>query len=164
MTLLIWLFLTLQIFKQATIKALRRKSILLTGYLEYMIRLYSTTKNAETKGPTVTIITPSRIEERGCQLTLAFSRSKKNVFEELHKRGVVVSILLEVLLNFFCGWHVGDKVWILWYIHCYVLYHINQLVEINYRLHIYPAQVKVLSTCQFSQEQIMVIRNNFYIT
>ncbi|XP_003478760.1 kynureninase isoform X1 [Cavia porcellus] len=80
---------SLEIFKQATIKALRRKSILLTGYLEYMIRLYSTTKNAETKGPTVTIITPSRIEERGCQLTLAFSRSKKNVFEELHKRGVV---------------------------------------------------------------------------
>ncbi|XP_005390836.1 PREDICTED: kynureninase isoform X3 [Chinchilla lanigera] len=80
---------SLEIFQQATIKALRKKSILLTGYLEYLIKLYCSRQKAEKRGPAVNIITPPNIEERGCQLTLAFSRTQKDVFEELHKRGVV---------------------------------------------------------------------------
>uniref|UniRef100_A0A8C6A4X6 Kynureninase n=2 Tax=Marmota marmota marmota TaxID=9994 RepID=A0A8C6A4X6_MARMA len=80
---------SLEIFKQATIKALRKKSILLTGYLEYMIKLYFNKDIGGTKKPIVNIITPSNIEDRGCQLTLTFSIPKKNVFEELEKRGVV---------------------------------------------------------------------------
>ncbi|XP_008583146.1 PREDICTED: kynureninase [Galeopterus variegatus] len=80
---------SLEIFRQATMKALRRKSVLLTGYLEYMIKHYYSKDKAETKKPIVNIITPSRIEDRGCQLTLTFSVPNKDVFQELEKRGVV---------------------------------------------------------------------------
>uniref|UniRef100_A0A8D1HPZ5 Kynureninase n=1 Tax=Sus scrofa TaxID=9823 RepID=A0A8D1HPZ5_PIG len=80
---------SLEIFKQATMKALRRKSILLTGYLEYMIKQYYSQDKAETKKTVVNIITPSSIEDRGCQLTLTFSVPMKQVFQELEKRGVV---------------------------------------------------------------------------
>ncbi|XP_053452899.1 kynureninase isoform X2 [Nycticebus coucang] len=80
---------SLEIFQQATMKALRRKSILLTGYLEYLLKHYYSKDKAHTQKPTVNIITPSHIEHRGCQLTLTFSVSKTNVFQELEKRGVV---------------------------------------------------------------------------
>ncbi|GAB1286314.1 Kynureninase [Apodemus speciosus] len=77
------------VFQQATMTALRRKSILLTGYLEYMLKHYHSKDNTANKGPIVKIITPSGVEERGCQLTLTFSIPKKSVFKELEKRGVV---------------------------------------------------------------------------
>lgn len=75
-------------------KELRRKSVLLTGYLEYMIKHYYGKDKAETKKPVVNIITPSNIKDRGCQLTLSFSIPITYVFQELEKRGVVVSISL----------------------------------------------------------------------
>lgn len=84
-------------------KALRRKSVLLTGYLEFLIKHYYGKDKAETKTPVVNIITPSRVEERGCQLTLTFSIPIKSVFQELEKRGVVVSISLALLPRFFLG-------------------------------------------------------------
>ncbi|XP_049743081.1 kynureninase [Elephas maximus indicus] len=80
---------SLEIFKQATMQALRRKSVLLTGYLEYLIKNYHNKDKAESKKPVVNIITPPHIEERGCQLTLTFSAPMKYVFQELEKRGVV---------------------------------------------------------------------------
>uniref|UniRef100_A0A8I3WSK6 Kynureninase n=1 Tax=Callithrix jacchus TaxID=9483 RepID=A0A8I3WSK6_CALJA len=80
---------SLEIFKQATMKALRKKSILLTGYLEYLIKQKYINDKATIKKPVVNIITPSRIEERGCQLTITFSVPNKDVFQELEKRGVV---------------------------------------------------------------------------
>lgn len=91
-------------------KALRRKSILLTGYLEYLIKHYYNKDTADTKKPFVNIITPSCIEERGCQLTLTFSVPMKYVFQELEKRGVVVSISLALLyLVFSLGCMLGVK-------------------------------------------------------
>lgn len=90
-------------------KALRRKSILLTGYLEYLIKHYYNKDKADTKKPFVNIITPSSIEDRGCQLTLTFSLPIKCVFQELEKRGVVVSISLDLLPSFLSGLHVGVK-------------------------------------------------------
>ncbi|XP_006768721.1 PREDICTED: kynureninase [Myotis davidii] len=80
---------SLEIFKKATMKALRRKSVLLTGYLEYLIKHYYGKEKAETKTPVVNIITPSCIEERGCQLTLTFSVPMQSIYQELEKRGVV---------------------------------------------------------------------------
>ncbi|XP_021049872.1 kynureninase [Mus pahari] len=80
---------SLEVFQQATMTALRRKSILLTGYLEYMLKHYYSKDNTANKEPIVNIITPTRAEERGCQLTLTFSIPKKSVFKELEKRGVV---------------------------------------------------------------------------
>ncbi|XP_014796640.1 PREDICTED: kynureninase-like [Calidris pugnax] len=79
---------SLEVFGQTTMKALRRKSILLTGYLEYLIRHYYKEDKTKPEKPFVKIITPSRIEERGCQLTLSFSLPIKSVFKELEKRGV----------------------------------------------------------------------------
>lgn len=72
-------------------KALRRKSILLTGYLEYLIKHYYSEDKTNPEKPFVRIITPPRVEERGCQLTLSFSLPIKSVFDELEKRGVAVS-------------------------------------------------------------------------
>uniref|UniRef100_A0A669PKJ1 Kynureninase n=1 Tax=Phasianus colchicus TaxID=9054 RepID=A0A669PKJ1_PHACC len=78
----------LEVFSQTTMKALRRKSILLTGYLEYLIKHHYSEDKANPEKPYVKIITPPQIEERGCQLTLTFSLPIKSVFEELEKRGV----------------------------------------------------------------------------
>lgn len=72
-------------------KCLRRKSILLTGYLEYLIRHYYSKDINDPEKPFIKIITPSHVEERGCQLTLLFSMPVKTVFKELEKRGVAVS-------------------------------------------------------------------------
>ncbi|KAM6396297.1 kynureninase isoform 2-T2 [Pluvialis apricaria] len=79
---------SLEVFGQTTMKALRRKSILLTSYLEYLIKHYYNEDKKNPEKPFVKIITPSRTEERGCQLTLSFSLPIKTVFKELEKRGV----------------------------------------------------------------------------
>ncbi|RMC18837.1 hypothetical protein DUI87_04733 [Hirundo rustica rustica] len=79
---------SLEVFRQTTMKALRRKSILLTGYLEYLIKHYYSEDKTNPEKPFVRIITPSQIEERGCQLSLSFSLPIKSVFKELEKRGV----------------------------------------------------------------------------
>ncbi|NXG42892.1 KYNU Kynureninase, partial [Psilopogon haemacephalus] len=80
---------SLEVFGQTSMKALRRKSILLTGYLEYLIKHYYSQDKSNPEKPFVRIITPPRAQERGCQLTLAFSLPIKAVFRELEKRGVV---------------------------------------------------------------------------
>lgn len=77
-----------------SMKALRRKSLLLTGYLEYLIKRYHTGDPAQPHRPHVRIITPSDPEQRGCQLSLNFSVHIRKVFDELEKRGVAVSTLL----------------------------------------------------------------------
>ncbi|XP_060135536.1 kynureninase isoform X2 [Zootoca vivipara] len=83
---------SLEVFGQTTMKLLRRKSILLTGYLEYLIKHYYSEDTNDPEQPFVRIITPSQIEERGCQLTLVFSVPIKDVFKELEKRGVACDI------------------------------------------------------------------------
>uniref|UniRef100_A0A5F8H2R2 Kynureninase n=1 Tax=Monodelphis domestica TaxID=13616 RepID=A0A5F8H2R2_MONDO len=80
---------SLEIFSQTTMKTLRRKSILLTGYMEYLIKHYYSKDKTASNKPFVKIMTPSHIEHRGCQLTLTFSIPMKSVFQELEKRGVV---------------------------------------------------------------------------
>lgn len=74
-----------------SMQALRRKSLLLTGYLEYLIRHYYTEDPARPRKPHVRIITPSDPQQRGCQLSLSFSVHIRKVFQELEKRGVAVS-------------------------------------------------------------------------
>uniref|UniRef100_A0A8C4EIE2 Kynureninase n=1 Tax=Dicentrarchus labrax TaxID=13489 RepID=A0A8C4EIE2_DICLA len=69
-------------------EALRRKSLLLTGYLEYLSRHYFSEDPAQPDKPYVRIITPSDPQQRGCQLSLCFSIHIKKVFQELEKRGV----------------------------------------------------------------------------
>lgn len=74
-----------------SMKELRRKSLLLTGYLEYLVRHYYSEDAAQPDKPHVRIITPCEPEQRGCQLSLRFSINIRTVFQQLEKRGVAVS-------------------------------------------------------------------------
>lgn len=101
-----------QVFSMTSMAALRRKSRLLTGYLEHLVwHKYGEDSDRSGQGPTVHIITPSDPEQRGCQLSLSFSIQIKRVFEELEKRGVAVSVRLLLLYSFthcvlFCILHI----------------------------------------------------------
>lgn len=62
--------------------ALRKKSLLLTGYLEHLLK-------AELS-EFVEIFTPENPNERGCQLSLAFPRGEiDEIFNSLKNKGVV---------------------------------------------------------------------------
>ncbi|GAA5025498.1 kynureninase [Marivirga lumbricoides] len=74
---------SLEIFSEVGMEALRSKSILLTGYLEYLIKEI----NKEEK--IFEIITPENPEERGCQLSLFTLKYGKSLFDKLMKRGVL---------------------------------------------------------------------------
>ncbi|MEQ9437955.1 MAG: kynureninase [Cyclobacteriaceae bacterium] len=73
----------LEVIDQAGMDRLRAKSLKLTGFLEECIQ------NLDPKGHYVTIITPTNGEERGCQLSLVFSRQGKQVFENLTQSGII---------------------------------------------------------------------------
>jgi kynureninase len=78
------LLASLEIFNAAGMKALRKKSIALTGYLEYLL------KNIDPAGEQFTIITPADAQARGCQLSLVMKKNGKKVFQRLTKAGVIV--------------------------------------------------------------------------
>ncbi|XP_069791185.1 kynureninase isoform X6 [Narcine bancroftii] len=80
---------SLEIFNQTDKKALRKKSVLLTGYLECLIKHYHSKVPDNPQKIYIDIITPSNIEERGCQLSLLFSDHINQIFEEITKRGAV---------------------------------------------------------------------------
>ncbi len=73
---------SLEIFGAAGMRALREKSILLTGYLEFLLKEMDPLQNY------FTIITPSNPKERGCQLSLLIKGNGKKVFNSLTKAGV----------------------------------------------------------------------------
>ncbi|XP_071752304.2 kynureninase isoform X1 [Centroberyx gerrardi] len=82
---------SLEVFNLTSMQALRRKSILLTGYLEYLIQHYygrDAARPARPARPHVSVITPSDPQQRGCQLSLCFSVPIRRVFQELERRGV----------------------------------------------------------------------------
>ncbi|XP_037617954.1 kynureninase isoform X2 [Sebastes umbrosus] len=79
---------SLEVFKMTSMQALRRKSLLLTGYLEYLIQHYYTEDPTQPHKPHVRIITPCDPQQRGCQLSLCFSVPIRTIFQELEKRGV----------------------------------------------------------------------------
>ncbi|HPM30501.1 MAG TPA: kynureninase [Chryseolinea sp.] len=74
---------SLEIFQQAGMKNLRSKSILLTGYLEFLLReIGSSEKQFQ-------IITPENPDERGCQLSILMKRNGRKVFDRITKAGVI---------------------------------------------------------------------------
>ncbi len=73
---------SLEIFQQAGISRLRKKSLLLTGFLEFLL------KGIDPEQKHFTIITPSNSPERGCQLSILMKRSGKKVFERLVSAGI----------------------------------------------------------------------------
>jgi len=74
---------SLDIFEQATMKTIREKSVLLTGYLEFLLDHY--------KLPDIEIITPANPEDRGSQLSLKIHDNKgQYLLERLKEQGAGV--------------------------------------------------------------------------
>src|SRR5688572_4324819 len=74
------LLASLEIFQQAGIKNLRKKSLLLTGYLEFLLN--------EIQSDSFQIITTDKKEERGCQLAVYMNKNGKKAFDKITKAGV----------------------------------------------------------------------------
>ncbi|CAN5176046.1 kynureninase [soil metagenome] len=77
---------SLSLFEEATVGALREKSIRLTGYLEYLLHKINNDYGSEF----IKIITPDKAEERGCQLSLIFKKGGKEILFELQQNQVIV--------------------------------------------------------------------------
>jgi kynureninase len=73
----------LDIFSEVGMHAIRDKSVLLTGYLEYLI------KKLIDKGHPFKILTPENPAERGCQISILTGNDGKFLFEYLLGSGVV---------------------------------------------------------------------------
>ncbi|MCB9256645.1 MAG: kynureninase [Chitinophagales bacterium] len=71
---------SLEIFKEVGIKSLREKSLLLTGFLEFLL---------DQNEFGFKIITPRNTEERGCQLSLLTEANGKDLFKKLQYEGVI---------------------------------------------------------------------------
>ncbi len=72
---------SLDLFEEAGIEALQRKARNLTGYLEYLI--------LDIKSEFIEIITPTKLEERGSQLSIRVINSNKSLFKKITKKGVI---------------------------------------------------------------------------
>lgn len=81
---------SLDIFYEAGMNALRQKSELLTGFMEYLIN--------ENSNGIIEIITPKNINERGCQLSLRAISGGKELHRRLNENGVV------------CDWREPDVI------------------------------------------------------
>ena len=74
---------SLEIFNSAGMPALRKKSIQLTGYLEFIIKELSGSSGL------FEIITPSDPSDRGAQLSIFFHQHGKALFDHLIAHGVI---------------------------------------------------------------------------
>ncbi|TAH13849.1 MAG: kynureninase [Sphingobacteriia bacterium] len=73
---------SLTIFNEVGIEALRKKSLLLTAYLEYLL--------SQLTNISFEIITPINPSERGAQLSLYFNKDGKAIHTKLIESGVIV--------------------------------------------------------------------------
>jgi kynureninase len=76
---------SLEIFSEVGMDALRAKSIMLTNYLEFILEQVQN----ET-GQSLRILTPKRSEERGAQLSVVVEGRTKSLVKALAENGVVV--------------------------------------------------------------------------
>ena len=74
---------SLELFNEVGMDALRKKSIQLTGYLEYLI--------LELKNDRISIITPKDPNQRGCQLSIQV----KNADKALHKKLTAAHVITD---------------------------------------------------------------------
>ncbi len=74
---------SLEIFQKTGIKALRRKSLLLTAYLYYLLLECDLTHNY------FSIITPNNPNERGCQISMLIKKDGRKIFNALTKKGII---------------------------------------------------------------------------
>jgi kynureninase len=74
---------SLQLFEKAGIRNLRKKSVLLTGYLAYLLNQIDNHQDY------FELLTPSDARQRGCQLSIFMKRNGKSVFDKLTRAGVI---------------------------------------------------------------------------
>ena len=72
----------LEIFQRVTIRSLRRKSLGLTGFLEFLLLDFDPQEKR------YRIITPKNPGERGCQLSILIKSNGKEVFNGISKEGI----------------------------------------------------------------------------
>lgn len=72
---------SLDVFAEAGMDKLRKKSIMLTGFLEYLIDGLLDER--------IHIITPRNPEERGCQLSIQVKNADKGLYKKLTNAGVI---------------------------------------------------------------------------
>jgi kynureninase len=75
---------SLDIFAKAGMQALHQKSLLLTGYLEFIVGEIN-----KSKGNKLNIITPSDPKQRGCQLSMIALGEGKELHNKLTEKGVI---------------------------------------------------------------------------
>ncbi len=74
----------LEIFDKAGMKALRKKSELLSGYLYFLLKPETRNQKSDFE-----IITPIDIKHRGCQLSIQTKRNGKRLFDKITEAGVI---------------------------------------------------------------------------
>lgn len=72
---------SLDIFAEAGMENLRKKSLLLTGYMEYLLE--------ELNDSRIAVITPKNPEERGCQLSIQVKNADRSLHDQLTAAGVI---------------------------------------------------------------------------
>lgn len=75
----------LELFDHVGIEALRKKSLELTGFLEFILQEI----NASQPSPAFEIITPANPRERGCQLSILCLHHGKDFFHSLSAQGII---------------------------------------------------------------------------
>lgn len=73
---------SLQLFEEVGMVKLRKKSIMLTNYLHFLLNEIDTT------GTKFEIITPTDSSDRGCQLSILMKANGKKIFNGLVKKGI----------------------------------------------------------------------------
>ena len=72
----------LKLFEEVGMTSLRKKSLLLTGYLHYLLKLVDANEKY------FTVITPTDANSRGCQLSILMKKNGKKIFNSLMKDGI----------------------------------------------------------------------------
>jgi kynureninase len=74
---------SLEIFREAGMPSLRRKSVQLTNYLHFLLERMDPDKSH------FSIITPANAADRGCQLSILTRGNGKKIFTAITKKGVI---------------------------------------------------------------------------
>jgi len=72
---------SLDMFKEVGMDAIRRKSVKLTGYFEFLINEFENDK--------IKIITPANPKERGCQLSIQMKDADKKLHQKLTRANII---------------------------------------------------------------------------
>ena len=81
---------SLDIFEDAGFDELRKKSVQLTSYLQFVLEEVNKNYKSASGKDALKIITPSSPEERGCQISIIINENGKEVHRKLTDNGVIV--------------------------------------------------------------------------